>query len=95
MTQFNPLAAAVLSGAVVQKQSADAKRQQIRRTQLVRSNAATQADTFEPHVESSDELHQTDDRHKKGSNPRDSRRPKKPVPPPHDEVEHNHIDLCG
>jgi hypothetical protein len=95
MTDFNPLAGAILSSAVTQKQSADAKQQQIRRAQLTRSNAATPTDTFEPHVESADELHETDERHKKRSGQRDPRKPKKPDEPLHDEVNHDHIDLCG
>jgi hypothetical protein len=95
MTEFNPLAGAILSSTVVQKQSGDAKQQQIRRSQLVRSNSGLPTDVFEPHVESSDELHATDDRQKKGSGQRDPRRPKKPNPTPHQEVAHDHIDLCG
>ena len=95
MTQFNPLSGAILSSAVTQSQSADAKRQQVRRSQLIRSNSAAPSDTFEPHVESADELHPTDDRQKKNSNSRDPRKPKKPASQAHDAVEHEHIDLCG
>lgn len=95
MTEFNPLAGAILSSAVTQKQSADARQQQIRRAQLTRGNAATPTDTFEPHVESADELHETDERNKKGSGQRDPRKPKKPSEPEADELDHDHIDLCG
>lgn len=95
MTEFNPLAGAILSSAVTQSQSADAKRQQVRRSQLIRSNSAAPSDSFEPHVESADELHPADDRQKKNFRQRDPRRSKKRENAPHDLVEHDHIDLCA
>jgi hypothetical protein len=79
----------------VQKQSADAKQQQVRRSQLARTNSASPGDTFEPHVESADELHPTDDREKKNSGQRNPRRPKKPADATLASLEHEHIDLCG
>jgi len=95
MTQLNPLANAILTSTVTQTQSADAKRRQIRQQQLTRSNAATREDSFEPHVESSDELHATDDREKKGSGNNHSQKRKNPGHDSEDPNEQAHIDLCG
>ena len=86
MTEFNPLAGAILSSTVVQKQSADAKQQQVRRSQLALSNSASPGDTFEPHVESADEVHATDDRQKKNSGQLNPRSLKKTPDPTQDSV---------
>lgn len=61
MTDFNPLAGAVLGSAQAQRQIDAEKQRQLRRAQAVRKNVAAQEDGYEHQVESSEELHAVDD----------------------------------
>jgi len=61
MTDFNPLAGAVLGSTQAQQQIETEKQRQLRRAQAVRKNVAAREDGYEHQVESSEELHPVDD----------------------------------
>ena len=56
MTDFNPLAGAILGSAQAQGQAEAQKQRQLRRAQTVRKNVAAEGDRFEHQVESAEEL---------------------------------------
>jgi hypothetical protein len=61
MTDFNPLAGAILGSAQTQQIAGIEKQRQIRRAQTLRKNAADREDEFEHQVESAEEIHPVDD----------------------------------
>ena len=69
MTDFNPLAGAILGSAQAQHQVDVEKQRQLRRAQALRKNVAARDDQLEHQVESSEELspvHDEDQGHKQG-----------------------------
>jgi hypothetical protein len=70
MSQMNPVTGSILQTSVMQKQQADVKTQQMRRTEDLRKNAAATEDDNEHQVESSEELTPMDDDHSNGRNPK-------------------------
>ena len=97
MEIINPLAGALAqSGNVTRQQSAD-KAQQIRRAQALRKDVAAASDTFEPHVESTEELNPIHDEQKR-PDPRRRRKPKPPAtnpPSPDEEQPPPRIDVVA
>jgi hypothetical protein len=61
MTDFNPLAGAILGSAQAQQIAGTEKQRQVRRAQTLRKNAADREDGFEHQVESAQEIHPVDD----------------------------------
>jgi hypothetical protein len=61
----NPLAGNLAQSANVTRQQSADKTQQIRRAQALRKDVAAASDTFEPHVESAEELNPIHDEQKK------------------------------
>jgi hypothetical protein len=56
MTDFNPLAGAILGSAQAQQQIDATKNRQSRRAQALRKNTAAEGDRFEHQVDSAEEL---------------------------------------
>lgn len=61
MTDFNPLAGAILGSAQVQQQSDLQKQRQLRRAQILRKNSAAEADQLDHQVESPEQSAPVDD----------------------------------
>jgi hypothetical protein len=78
MTDFNPLAGAILGSAQAQQIAGTEKQRQVRRAQILRKNVADREDEFEHQVESADEIHPIDD----GGH---DKNPSKRQPPKHDD----------
>lgn len=79
MTDFNPLAGAILGSTQAQTTLGAEKQRQLRRAQAVRKDVAAGEDRFEHQVESAEELHPVDDGNSDSSDPRDKRRqPRQP-----------------
>jgi hypothetical protein len=91
MTDFNPLAGAILGSAQAQQVLGTEKERQVRRAQIARKNVAASADKFEHQVESAEEIHPIDD----GEQGRDpaKQNPQKHLPD-QDETE-PHIDVTA
>lgn len=88
MTDFNPLAGAILGSGQVQDQLDIEKRRQVRKAQAARRDSAAREDSFEHQVESSDEVHPVGEDahdHREGSS-RDAKSPPKDDEPPHLDV---------
>lgn len=62
MTDFNPMAGAILGSAQAQHQIDVQKQGQLRRAQTLRKNVATQDDQLEHQVESTEEIQPVDAR---------------------------------
>lgn len=90
MTDFNPLAGAILGSAQVQQQSDLQKQRQLRRAQTLRKNVAAQADQLDHQVESPEEPAPTDD----GPSDHPGRQKKRdPRNPANQDDDRPHIDL--
>jgi hypothetical protein len=87
MTDFNPLAGAILGSAQAQHQVNLTKQRQLRRSQTLRKNVASADEELEHHVESSEELtsiHDEEKQHSGGQQDHPRRPPKEePDEPPH------------
>ena len=90
MTDFNPIAGAILGSAQAQQQANVQSTQRVRARQMLAKNTAASEDQFEHQVESPEELtaihdepHQNMNRQKKPGSP----------PPSEEEDEEPHIDL--
>lgn len=80
MTDFNPLAGAILGSAQVQQQSDLQKQRQLRRVQTLRKNSAAEADQLDHQVESPEQSAPIDDgpgEHPDRQKKRDPRNPGK------------------
>lgn len=90
MTDFNPLAGAILGSAQIQQQSDLQKQRQLRRAQALRKNVAAQADRLDHQVESPEEaapIHDAPDEHPQRQSKRDPRHsPAKDDGKPHIDV---------
>jgi hypothetical protein len=74
MTDFNPLAGAILGSAQAQQLVANEKQRQLRRAQALRKNVASGGDHSEHEVESTEELHPVDDGDKGKDGSKENRR---------------------
>ena len=90
MTDFNPLAGAILGSAQVQRTIEADKQRQLRRAQALQRNVATRDDQNEHEVESSQALHAIDDDGQK--QPQQQRRDRDRSSPGKDDGK-PHIDL--
>jgi hypothetical protein len=78
MTDFNPLAGAILGSAQIQQLSDLQKQRQLRRAQALRKNVAARADELDHQVESPEEpapIHDAPDEHPQRQAKRDPRHP--------------------
>jgi hypothetical protein len=79
MTDFNPLAGAILGSSQAQQLSDLQKERQLRRAQTLRKNIAVRDDQLEHQVESGEEIssiHDAPDEHAQQQSNRDPRPPK-------------------
>jgi hypothetical protein len=74
MTDFNPLAGAILGSTQAQNVLGAEKQRQLRRTQALRKDVAAGEDRYEHQVESAEELHPIDDGDPNHSDPHGKRR---------------------
>jgi hypothetical protein len=90
VTDFNPLAGALMGGAQAQQQVDVEKQRQLRRAQALRKNVALQDDQLEHQVESSEEISPVHDESEGKSGGGD----KHPGhPPKHPDNSHPHVDV--
>jgi hypothetical protein len=90
MTDFNPLAGAILGSSQAQHQASVQSSRRVRTRQILAKNTASAQDQFEHQVESSEELAAIQDQPHQDS----QRQPKAPPHPhPNDDAEESHIDL--
>ena len=88
MTDFNPLAGAILGSAQAQQAMGTEKQRQVRRAQVASKNAGASGDRFEHEVESVEELHPVQDEEQQDQRKDDSRkrRQDQDEPEPHIDV---------
>lgn len=91
MTDFNPLAGALLGSAEVHHQLDAHKQRQVRRAQILRKNTAAQADRFEHEVESPEEVGPAGE--DPGRQPGEERKGKRAKPGANQPDDPPHVDI--
>jgi hypothetical protein len=94
MEIVNQLAGSLAQSAAVTRQQSTDKSQQIRRSQVLKKDTATAADTFEHQVESCEELAPIHDDQRQKQDRRGKRKPAIPAPArPDSDEPPPHIDV--